>query len=635
MTALALATTVPAEARPNRAARAGINIPVTANVAQAAMAKNSPMIAADPNEPRLMALASRIDAPEFGCELQLSGDGGRSWIPADPVPRLPKGVERCYGPEVAFDGNGKLYFLFAGLAGRGNTPVGIFLTSSVDRGQSFKTPVKVVGENAFQAKMVIDKNRGKNGRIYLVWLQANGPPPLGGLPAGPNPILSAYSDNAGSAFSKPVQVNDEDRPRSVAPAIALGSDHQVHVLYYDLGDDAIDYQGLEGPVWESNWSLILASSRDGGRSFGRGVMVDSGLVPPERVMLIFTMPSAALAAGPGGRLYAAWSDARNGDWDAYLRASGDSGRHWGSVRRLNDDSLKNGRHQYLPRLSVAPNGRVDAVFYDRRLDPANTLNHVYLTYSTDHAKSFRPNLRLTEFESDTRFGESYPIPSAKGQIEFGSRLGLYSADSKAVAAWTDTQNADGPKQQDIFSAKVTFPGSTPTSRSRSPVLGVTLALVLAVGAMLFLRKRRKSGPSGLVLGITFVIVLNLAGCSTRPLPSSAPTIKVRMREYSLAFKTSIPAGRVVFIGTNRGTIRHQMTLLALPADLPPLTRQLRSETKRQVAATIAATRVVDPGQYATFAADLAPGRYGLLCFVKEPKERSHAVKGMAKEFKVG
>jgi len=599
------------------------------------MAKNSPMIVADPQEPRFMVLASRVDAPEFGCELQLSGDGGRSWNRGDPVPRLPKGVERCYGPEVAFDGHGKLYYLFAGLAGRGNTPVGIFLSSSMDHGRTFEAPVKVVGENAFQARMAIDKDLGKSGRIYLVWLQANGPPPLGGLPPGSNPILSAYSDNRGLSFSKPVQVNDEARQRSVAPAIALGSNHQVHVLYYDLGDDAVDYQGLEGPVSESKWSLILASSRDGGRSFGAGVVVDSELAPPERVMLIFTMPSAALAVGPGGRIYAAWSDARNGDWDVFLRASDDSGRHWSDVRRLNDDPLKNGRHQYLPRLSVAPNGRVDAVFYDRRLDPDNVRNHVYLTYSTDHARSFRPNLRLTEFESDSRVGESYPIPSAKGQIEFGSRLGLYSADSTAVAAWADTQNADGPKQQDIFSARVTVPGSASNSASAVPAVEVALGvLVLAGAAIFFLRKRRGPGPSSVVLGMTCLIALNLAGCAGSPLPSSTPTVKVQMREYSMAFKSAIPAGRVVFLGTNQGTIHHQLTLLALPADLPPLAQQLRSETKRQVASTIAASRIINPGQYATFAADLAPGRYGLLCFIKEPGQRSHAVMGMAKELSV-
>lgn len=46
--------------------------------------------------------------------LHVSGDGGRSWAPIDPVPELPVGAEKCYGPEVAFDRNGVLHYLFVG-----------------------------------------------------------------------------------------------------------------------------------------------------------------------------------------------------------------------------------------------------------------------------------------------------------------------------------------------------------------------------------------------------------------------------------------------------------------------------------------------------------------------------------------
>lgn len=55
---------------------------------------------------------------------------------------------------------------------------------------------------------------------------------------------------------------------------------------------------------------MIANSSDGGGSFEPGVVVDDGLIPPGRVMLIFTMPPAGLAVADDGAMYAAWHDAK-------------------------------------------------------------------------------------------------------------------------------------------------------------------------------------------------------------------------------------------------------------------------------------------------------------------------------------
>ncbi len=433
------------------------NVPATANDFRAPRAQNSPELAADPTNPRFVVLANRLDAPDFGCALQISGDEGRGWVGANPVPRLPQGAEKCYAPEVAFDRHGVLYYLFVGLAGRGNNPTGVFLTTSDDRAHTFSAPRRLLGAGNYMVRMALDPTLGKHGRLHLVWLTTSVAAPLGGLPAPPNPIVSAFSDDGGKTFSRPVQVNDPGRPLAVAPALAVGPDHAVHVLYYDLRGDTRDYQGLVGPKWPGRWSLISASSYDGGRSFQRGVVVDRGVVPSERVMLIYTMPPPSLAAGKSGLLYAAWDDARNGDRDVFLRRSIDDGRSWQSPLRLNDDRLHNGRDQYMPRLSLAPNGRLDAIFYDRRNDPQNLRNDVFYTYSTDAGAHFSPNVRLTTTSSDSRSGPRYPIPSASGLMEFGLRLGLLSRDSGALAAWTDTRNSLAAPIQDIFTAETPLP----------------------------------------------------------------------------------------------------------------------------------------------------------------------------------
>ena len=466
--AIAVVATSPAQAQPPERPSVSADVPVTANDLRAPRAQNSPLLAADPTDPRFVAASIRLDAPDFGCGLELSGDGGRSWVPANPVPKLPKGAEKCYSPEIGFDRDGTLYYLFVGLAGRGNNPMGVFLATSDDRGRSFSEPRLLLGPRNYMVRMAIDPTLGERGRIHLVWLATTQDAPLGGLPAPPNPVRAAFSDDGGESFSKPVQVNDPERQLSVAPAVAVGPDHAVHVLYYDLRDDRVDYQGLRGPTWPGRWSLVSSSSLDGGRRFRRGVVVDDRLKPPERVMLVYTMPPPALVADGSGGVFAAWHDARNGDWDVFLSRSTDRGGSWAPPTRLNDDRKGNGRHQYLPRLGAAPNGRVDAIFLDRRADGRNVSNETYYSFSNDRGGRFSPNVRLSSARSHSRSGQTYLVPSAKGKVEFGARLGLLSGRTRAVAAWTDTRNASAGAYQDVFSAEVALRPPAAATTGRPP-----------------------------------------------------------------------------------------------------------------------------------------------------------------------
>ncbi len=431
------------------------SVPVTAMDEGLSPAHNSPEVIADPTEPRFLVLANRLDAPDFSCALQVSGNGGRGWVSVQTVRELPEGAEKCYAPEVSFDSSGTLYYLFVGLAGRGNEPIGVFLTTSTDRGNTFSNARQVLGPLNFGVRMAIDQTMGNQGRLHLAWLQATSDPPLGGLGPPPNPIMAAYSDDGGETFSTPIQVSDPDRERVLAPALTLAPDQQVHVGYYDLKDDAIDYQGLEGATWPGTWSLVVATSVDGGRRFRSGVVIDDGVRPHERVLLAFTMPPPALAGGADGVLCAAWTDARNGDADVLLRCSDDRGKRWNSPVRLNDDPIGTGRSQYMPRLGIAPDGRLDAIFYDRRDDPENFRNHLSYTFSVDGGETFASNVTVTEDPSNSQIGQRYLGGAAEGLVEFGSRLALLSLPDRAIAAWTDTRNSSGlGTGQSVFATEI-------------------------------------------------------------------------------------------------------------------------------------------------------------------------------------
>lgn len=448
------------------AARVRPDVPVTSVDVQTAVGHNSPAVAVDPTDARFAVVADRIDAPTPSCDLQMSGDGGRTWISADPVPTLPRGAERCYAPEVAFSRGGRLFYLFVGLHTQANAPMGVFLTSSTDRGRHFSKPRQVVGGHPFGVTMAIDRSFGDHGRIHLAWIEARADPIGVGFPSPPNPVVASHSDDGGRSFSSPVAVSDARRLLVTAPTIVVGRDHAVHVAYYDLGEDQTDYRGLDGPTFQGVWSLVVASSFDAGGHYSAATVVEPRVVPPGRVLLVLNMPPPSLASGPGGRLYLAWHDARNGDWDVFLRRSADQGRSWGPRTRVNDDRLRDRRTQYLPKVSVAPDGRVDVIYFDRRDDPANVFNDVSYTSSFDQGRSFSPARRLNGQRFDSRFGAHYLIPYfAPGMVEFGGRLGLVSADKRTLAAWTDTRMSFGtltprenfgPAAQGIYAAEIDF-----------------------------------------------------------------------------------------------------------------------------------------------------------------------------------
>ncbi len=117
------------------------------------------------------------------------------------------------------------------------------------------------------------------------------------------------------------------------------------------------------------------------------------------------------------------------------------------------------------------------------------------------------------------------------------------------------------------------------------------------------------------------------------LPSPMPEISVTMDEYRFDYDQTIPAGRVLFRTTNAGEAGHQLTLVPLDDDMPPIDEQLRG-TERRAVAPVAQVRPRPPGAGGSFVVDLEPGRrYAMICFLRARDGQSHARKGMTAEFR--
>ncbi|MGH2773668.1 MAG: hypothetical protein ACRDIU_11115, partial [Actinomycetota bacterium] len=111
-------------------------------------------------------------------------------------------------------------------------------------------------------------------------------------------------------------------------------------------------------------------------------------------------------------------------------------------------------------------------------------------------------------------------------------------------------------------------------------------------------------------------------------------VDVRMTEYRFHFdKTKLKGGRVLFKARNTGRLPHQMVISILPPDLPPILEQLRSSQRRAVS-QLASFPPKATGKTAALAIDFEPGRYSMVCFVRDPDGIQHSVKGMAAEFTI-
>ena len=68
--------------------------------------------------------------------------------------------------------------------------------------------------------------------------------------------------------------------------------------------------------------------------------------------------------------------------DVMFARSTNGGASFSAPVRINDDATQNKWH-WFGTFSVAPNGRLDAVWYDTRNDPGNFLSQLFYSYSTD------------------------------------------------------------------------------------------------------------------------------------------------------------------------------------------------------------------------------------------------------------
>jgi plastocyanin len=116
-------------------------------------------------------------------------------------------------------------------------------------------------------------------------------------------------------------------------------------------------------------------------------------------------------------------------------------------------------------------------------------------------------------------------------------------------------------------------------------------------------------------------------------------VVVTATEFEFDLPETLPAGETTFNFVNDGKQPHELSLVELKADAPPVKELLElPEKKAQEFFTEAGHAFAKPGksQEEAFTYTLTSGaRFGYVCFVQDPKSKTpHAFLGMVGEFTV-
>ena len=143
--------------------------------------------------------------------------------------------------------------------------------------------------------------------------------------------------------------------------------------------------------------------------------------------------------------------------DVMFARSTDGGASFSAPVRINDDATTNKWH-WFGTFSVAPNGRLDAVWYDTRNAPDNLQSQLFYSYSTDAGVTWSPNVPVS-----TAFNPTEGWPQ---QNKIGDYITIVSDNTGGNVAYSATFNFNpnrGQHEEDVYYVRV-FPtgGGTPT-----------------------------------------------------------------------------------------------------------------------------------------------------------------------------
>jgi hypothetical protein len=510
---------------------------------------SSPAFAVDP-EDSMRVVAGYADLRTRRCGLLRSLDGGTSWTKLDASPALAsypfcsQGQGGVIQAPVAFGRNGTLYMALGGWDDQDGTrnAGAVLLARSANLGDSWETTVVdnargKTGDGAENVRPVhalaVDRFSGSDDAVYVTFNVSR--PNLTAPNAAPTFPMVGVSRDGGRTFAEPVNLADQifenealrdqaftavtttvpapgatTTTSTTPPAGSKAAQPNQAANFAGSSGRASITAGVDGKgtayvLWLSGTANVtpappsarfLSTSTDGGRTWAT----------TQTMPFSYDNASPRMAVSRTGVIHIVYG--RNpkpdiaGYGEIFHQASADGGQTWSEPKALTDDDPARLVGQYFPNVSVAPNGRVDAVWWDTRDDPGIRANDVYYAYSNDNGKTWSKNQRITDLSVDRRvgiWGANYDIASPPA---------VTSTNAYAMFGWDDTRlttevydakvtSEFGGGLQDVYTSVAQFAVVGGSSSNTARIVLAAVVGLLVVGLALLaaaLAARRRNPP---------------------------------------------------------------------------------------------------------------------------------------------
>lgn len=416
-------------------------------------AANEPSVAVDPNDPNRIAIGWRqfdtISSNFRQAGIGYSTDGGLTWTTSV----LDPGHFRS-DPVLDFDADGNFYYSSYTFDNTVNDAADLF--TSTDGGATWSGPVHAFGGD--KQWIAIDRTGGiGRGNVYQNWNAQ--------YPAVADTSFTRSVDGAAS-FESPLAGPTSyiksgtmdvgpDGTLYVAGASLVGRGH-----LFSRSSNAQDPSQV--PTFTPSQQVYLGGTAGG----------DVEGVNPAGLLGQVSIATDHSSTASRGNVYMLSSVNPMGPdpLDVMFIKSTDQGETWSEPVRVNNDSPDTDAYQWFGTMSVAPNGRIDAIWNDTRNDATDRTSELYYAYSYDAGDTWRGNIPLSE-----PFNQSLGYPNSD---KLGDYYDMVSLDDAAYLAYAATFNGG----QDVYFLRIdAAPPPILASVPEPSTLGLLVAMIAVSG----------------------------------------------------------------------------------------------------------------------------------------------------------
>jgi len=176
-----------------------------------------------------------------------------------------------------------------------------------------------------------------------------------------------------------------------------------------------------------------------------GSIVSSGLINPEGLAGQIFLAVDRSGTATNNNIYMLASVQPTGatsGTDVMFVRSTDGGRSFSAPRRINDDPINHSKWHWFGTFSVAPNGRLDAVWLDTRNAANNTDSQLFYSSSADGGDTWSGNIALSNSFN--------PFIGYPNQNKIGDYITIVSDNTGSNVAYAATFNGE----EDVYYLRV-------------------------------------------------------------------------------------------------------------------------------------------------------------------------------------